>query len=125
MVACSVTTAFRRYLRRAAGRALNPCSLSVFRKVSIARGVMVRASGKHLGTRDCIGCHMPKRRTDDAVHVVMTDHYIQRRQPPRDLLAPISERRETEENSYRGEVVLYYPRTLGNEPDNPDRDLYL
>ena len=27
----------------------------------------------------CIDCHMPKRRAEDAVHVVMTDHYIQRR----------------------------------------------
>ena len=36
----------------------------------------------------CLDCHMPKRRTDDAVHVVMTDHYIQRVKPDRDLLAP-------------------------------------
>ena len=27
---------------------------------------------------DCIRCHMPKRRTEDAVHVVMTDHKIPR-----------------------------------------------
>src|SRR5205085_2588191 len=26
------------------------------------------ASGKHTRSGDCIGCHMPKRRTDDAVH---------------------------------------------------------
>ena len=38
----------------------------------------------------CLDCHMPKRRTDDVVHVVMTDHFIQRR-PPEDLLAPRSE----------------------------------
>ena len=80
------------------------------------------ASGKHTRAGDCIGCHMPKRRTDDVVHVVMTDHYIQRRRPARDLLAPISERRETDQNAYRGEVVLYYPRTL---PDGPEKDLYL
>ena len=36
----------------------------------------------------CLDCHMPKRRTEDAVHVVMTDHYIQRRRPAADLLAP-------------------------------------
>ncbi len=29
---------------------------------------------------DCLSCHMPKRRTDDVVHVVMTDHYIQKRE---------------------------------------------
>ena len=28
---------------------------------------------------DCTSCHMPKRRTEDVVHVVMTDHLIQRR----------------------------------------------
>ena len=40
---------------------------------------------------DCVACHMPQRRTDDVVHVVMTDHKIQRRRPERDLLAPLSE----------------------------------
>ena len=79
------------------------------------------AAGKH-PQAGCIGCHMPKRRTGDAVHVVMTDHYIQRRPPARDLLAPIAERRETDENGYRGEVVLYYPPDL---PKGPDRELYL
>jgi tetratricopeptide (TPR) repeat protein len=38
----------------------------------------------------CLDCHMPKRRTDDVVHAVMTDHFIQRR-PPKDLLAPRAE----------------------------------
>ena len=28
---------------------------------------------------NCASCHMPKRRTEDAVHVTMTDHKIQRR----------------------------------------------
>ena len=27
---------------------------------------------------DCVACHMPKTRTDDAVHIVITDHRIQR-----------------------------------------------
>lgn len=80
------------------------------------------ASGRHSSSGDCIGCHMPKRRTNDVVHAVMTDHYIQRRKPARDLLAPIQERRETEDNSYRGEVVLYYPPDL---PNRADRELYL
>jgi tetratricopeptide (TPR) repeat protein len=55
---------------------------------------------------DCASCHMPRRRTDDAVHVVMTDHYIQRRRPMRDLLAA---RAEPGDAGYRGEVVPYYP----------------
>lgn len=79
------------------------------------------AAGKHPSSPDCIGCHMPKRRTEDVVHAVMTDHYIQRKKPERDLLAPAPEKRETAENGYRGEVVLYYPRELANQRD---RDLY-
>ena len=39
----------------------------------------------------CIDCHMPKRRAEDAVHVVMTDHYIQRQRPKRDLVAARTE----------------------------------
>ncbi len=77
------------------------------------------ASGRHSASDDCVACHMPKRRTDDVVHAVMTDHYIQRRKPSRDLLQPLAERRETEDTGYRGEVVPYYPREL------PKDELYL
>lgn len=59
----------------------------------------------HMAAGDCLGCHMPKRRTEDVVHVVMTDHYIQRRKPAGDLTAPRAEQSE----SYRGEVAAYYP----------------
>jgi predicted CXXCH cytochrome family protein len=69
-------------------------------------------SGKHPVSGDCVGCHMPKRRTEDVVHVVMTDHFIQRRKPERDLLEPIAERHETDANAYQGEVVPYYPQDL-------------
>lgn len=62
----------------------------------------------HTASNDCAGCHMPKRRTDDVVHAVMTDHLIQRRKPVRDLLAPLAEKR-IDANSYRGEVVPYGP----------------
>jgi len=79
-------------------------------------------SGRHTQSADCIGCHMPKRRTDDVVHVVMTDNYIQRHKPPGDLLAPSPERHETDENAYHGEVKLYYPRQL---PKSPENELYL
>jgi len=79
------------------------------------------AARRHTAATRCVECHMPKRRTEDVVHVVMTDHYIQRQKPARDLLAPLSERRETAENSYRGEVALYYPTEL---PDGADKDLY-
>lgn len=78
--------------------------------------------GKHTASNECIDCHMPKRRTDDVVHVVMTDHFIQRYRPNRDLLAPSKEYQETDENAYHGEVALYYPPNL---PDGPETDLYL
>ena len=79
------------------------------------------ASGRHPRSNECVSCHMPKRRTDDVVHAVMTDHYIQRRAPARDLLAAIPERRQTSAASYRGEVVLYYPPSLPHAED----ELYL
>lgn len=60
----------------------------------------------HSGRTDCVGCHMPKRRTEDVTHAVMTDHLIQRSPPARDLLAPLAERLDT----LRGNAAPYYPR---------------
>ncbi len=57
---------------------------------------------------DCITCHMPKRRVDDAPHVIMTDHLIQRRAPANAL----DEFAERPPEEYRGEVVPYYPSPL-------------
>ncbi len=68
------------------------------------------AAAPHQISANCVGCHMPKRRTDDAIHVVMTEHRITKRPAAGDLLAEKRERDET--NSYRGEVVLYYPPKL-------------
>lgn len=73
-------------------------------------------------TGDCMTCHMPRRRTDDVVNVVMTDHYIQRHKPRGDLLAPLRETHGTEETAYRGEVVSYYP---AQPPATPENELYL
>ncbi len=56
---------------------------------------------------DCISCHMPKRRTDDVVHVVMTDHFIQRR-PRKDLLQMKS---EPNREPYRGPLAFYLPES--------------
>jgi predicted CXXCH cytochrome family protein len=80
------------------------------------------AGGAHTKDANCITCHMPKRRTDDVVHSIMTDHRIVRRKPARDLLAPLAERHELESAAYRGEVVPYYPPSLSSDPDG---DLYL
>jgi tetratricopeptide (TPR) repeat protein len=79
-------------------------------------------AGKHTRETGCVDCHMPKRRTEDVVHVTATDHYIQRRKPTGDLLSEIAERHETDGNAYRGPVVLYYPETLPQTPEN-DLDL--
>lgn len=65
---------------------------------------------------------MPKRRTEDVVHSLATDHLIQRKKPEGDLLAERAERHETGDNAYRGEVVLYYPEKL---PASPENELYL
>ena len=80
------------------------------------------ASNRHTASQNCTGCHMPKRRTDDVVHVVMTDHYIQRFKPARDLLAPLAEKIETEDNAYKGPVNFYYPNSL---EDGALQELYL
>jgi Flp pilus assembly protein TadD len=61
---------------------------------------------------------MPKRRTDDEVHVVMTDHYIRRQRPPGDLLAEKVETHETPATQYRGDVALYYPAQLPDTVEN-------
>lgn len=55
--------------------------------------------------QDCMTCHMPKRRTDDVVHVVMTDHYIQRRTPKN----PLAAKRDPGHEPYRGPLTLYFP----------------
>ncbi len=66
-------------------------------------------------TSTCLTCHMPKRRTDDAVHVVMTDHFIRRTQPRRDLLAPIAETIAPEGSFTK--VALYYPAKAPATPE--------
>jgi predicted CXXCH cytochrome family protein len=76
------------------------------------------ASSSHQAGANCVGCHMPKRRTDDAVHIVMTDHFIQRRKPVGDLLAEKAERPESPATAYRGEVVPYYPAQLTATREN-------
>ncbi len=47
----------------------------------------------NVAASDCVGCHMPRRRAEDVVHTVMTDHRIQRPPPdPTGFLAPRAER---------------------------------
>jgi FimV-like protein len=77
-------------------------------------------SSSHAPSPDCTGCHMPKRRTEDVVHAVMTDHKIQRRAPANPLA--MRAERHGPDAAYQGEVKLYYPPNL---PPSPDRDLYI
>jgi predicted CXXCH cytochrome family protein len=58
---------------------------------------------------NCVECHMPKTRTEDAVHVVVTDHRIQRGPAKSVLTAEKTEVLETPAISYRGAVMPYYP----------------
>ncbi|MFM2125725.1 MAG: hypothetical protein RL328_2176 [Acidobacteriota bacterium] len=74
------------------------------------------ASVPHKAEANCVACHMPKRRTDDGIHIVMTEHQIPRRPAAGDLLADKRERAET--TSYQGEVVPYYPPKLAATADN-------
>ncbi len=46
----------------------------------------------HRVNEDCTSCHMPKRRPQDVVHTVMTDHLIRRMPPGPGVLAPREER---------------------------------
>ncbi len=75
------------------------------------------AAGNHPANPDCVGCHMPKRRTDDAIHIATTDHFIQRI-PPADPLAMKPEYYESDAAAYKGEVVPYYPAKLAPTPEN-------
>jgi tetratricopeptide (TPR) repeat protein len=60
---------------------------------------------------DCLSCHMPKRRTEGSVHIVLTDHYIQRFRPLRDLTAPFPELLLED----RTPVQVFYPKSAPTE----------
>lgn len=76
---------------------------------------------------DCVACHMPRRRTQDVVHVTMTDHLIARRPGGAGLIEPLKEREPSltgielynaangptgdEANNYRAVTVL---RAMGH-----------
>ncbi len=85
-----------------------------------ARLSKLASVGIHPAASGCAGCHMPKRRTDDVVHAVMTDHLIQA-VPPDGLLEPKREKSTLAETAYRGEVMLYYPESPLDSTD----DLYI
>jgi len=65
---------------------------------------------------DCAACHMPSRRSQDVVHVAMTDHMIRRTPLTGDPLAPLEERAPT-----INEIRLLFP---SHESDPTTWDLY-
>ena len=80
------------------------------------------AKHQHTASNDCVSCHMPKRRTEDVVDAIMTDHLIQRRPPSaKELLAPRQEASDTSANQYHGPVKRYL---LGHETASPSDALY-
>ena len=96
-------------------------SLSKDKRLANVRNVCLGCHEKaHFGDRrsagDCVACHMPRRRTQDVVHVVMTDHRIERHPPPGDLLAPLAEREPVIDG-----VTLFDRGVL---PDGPLADAY-
>ncbi|MBK9171209.1 MAG: tetratricopeptide repeat protein [Bryobacterales bacterium] len=66
----------------------------------------------------CAGCHMPLRRTEDAVHVLLTDHFIHRDPAARDWRATLSASLEGEGRPYQGEVALHYPPPDALRPED-------
>jgi len=63
-------------------------------------------AASHRQGEDCGGCHLPKRRPEDAPRTTIADHKIQRHFAGSLHAAPAS---------YNGRVVAYYPAQLGPE----------
>jgi predicted CXXCH cytochrome family protein len=69
-------------------------------------------SAGHPQSTECVSCHMPRRVGEDAIHIPVTDHWIQR--PPKTpAAAPSVERTDSNTVPYAGVVAPYYP----NLPD--------
>ncbi len=79
------------------------------------------AARRHPLAQDCASCHMPKRRPSDAIHTLVTDHFIQTRPAP-DPTGTLVEKHDANTPPYRGRVELYYPAKLEKTPEN---ELYL
>ncbi len=65
----------------------------------------------HVNVKECVSCHMPQRRTDDAVRVTMTDHKIVKRPPPAGILLAMKAERHV--GQYRGRVEPMHPSDTG------------
>ncbi|HEX3127254.1 MAG TPA: tetratricopeptide repeat protein, partial [Thermoanaerobaculia bacterium] len=80
----------------------------------VCLGCHTKIQRDHASNQDCSSCHMPKRRTQDVVQVVMTDHRIQRGPGGPELLAPRAER----------DPVLTGVKILAGVPPGPLAEAY-
>jgi predicted CXXCH cytochrome family protein len=71
-------------------------------------------------TETCTSCHMPRRRGEYATQIVLTDHYIQRQKPLKNLLAPLPP--PASSSRAKSALALYYPEQL---PEGNDKQLYV
>ena len=67
-------------------------------------------AGVTAAAADCITCHMPKRRVDDAPHVIVTDHLIQRRAPANALVEFAERPAEEYQERWRLPILPRCPR---------------
>jgi len=88
-----------------------------FRKTCVGCHEASHCSGQAAGRdkADCVACHMPKHRTQDVVHVVMTDHRIAVYRDTAKLLAPLEEKDPEIES-----VDFYDPASA---PKGAERDI--
>jgi Tfp pilus assembly protein PilF len=85
----------------------DPHGVSAINVADVCRTCHISAHAREKA--GCDGCHMPKRRTQDAVHVVMTDHRIRREPLAEDALRP-----KTEQHDRRtGRIGLLHPEGRG------------
>lgn len=71
---------------------------------------------REVAAGNCVGCHMPRRRTRDVIHVVMTDHQIQARPGGAELTAPIDKSQPVVLD-----LELLYPE---RDPQGPLAEVY-
>jgi predicted CXXCH cytochrome family protein len=65
-------------------------------------------AGQHTPGQDCASCHMPRRRPTTAIHIIVTDHLIQRPSAT-PISPPTVEEHDGNTLPYEGEVAPYYP----------------
>lgn len=91
-----------------------PAERMAVRVKNACLGCHTKLPADHIANAGCASCHMPRRRTQDVVQVVMTDHRIQRGPGGLELLAPRAER----------DPVLTGIKILSGMPPGPLAEVY-